>query len=89
MAFAVRKSRLRRSLCYWGREVLVWVASCIAVSVFMGMLQLLSLIHILNVEYIEALMRERRPKYLAAADITVETDGKCAQEIGEEILQKV
>ncbi len=34
-------------------------------------------------------MRERRPEYLAAADITVETDGKCAQEIGEEILQKV
>ncbi len=43
----------------------------------------------MNVEYIEALMRERRPEYLAAADITVETDGKCAQEIGEEILQKV
>ena len=43
MAFAVRKSRLRRSLCYWGREVLGWVASCIAVSVFMGMLQLLGI----------------------------------------------
>ncbi|MCD7716499.1 MAG: shikimate kinase [Lachnospiraceae bacterium] len=39
----------------------------------------------MNVEYIEALMKKRLPKYLEAADATVETDGKSALSICNEI----
>ena len=42
----------------------------------------------MNLSYIEDLMEKRRPKYEAAADITVATDGKTAEEICEEILDK-
>ena len=35
----------------------------------------------MNVEYISGLMEKRRPKYEAAADIIVSTDGKTASEI--------
>ena len=42
----------------------------------------------MNLSYIEDLMEKRRPKYEAAADITVATDGKTAEEICEEILGK-
>ena len=40
-----------------------------------------------NVEYIADLMEQRRPKYEAAADIVIETDGKSAYEICEEIIK--
>lgn len=40
----------------------------------------------MNVEYITGLMNARLPKYLAAADVTVETDGKIAEEICREII---
>lgn len=40
----------------------------------------------MNVEYISGLMEKRRACYEAAADITVETDGKSREEICEEIL---
>ena len=43
----------------------------------------------MNVEYIAQLMEVRRPKYEAAADITVATDGKSAQAIAEEIIQRI
>ena len=39
----------------------------------------------MNVAYISGLMKERMPYYLAAADITVGTDGCSADEICEEI----
>ena len=39
-----------------------------------------------NVEYIEELMSRRREKYLAAADIILETDNKSEQEICEELV---
>lgn len=39
----------------------------------------------MNVPYIESLMNARLPKYLAAADVTVATDGRTAAEICEEI----
>ena len=42
----------------------------------------------MNLSYIEDLMEKRRPKYEAAADITVVTDGKTAEEICGEILGK-
>ena len=42
----------------------------------------------MNLSYIEDLMEKRRPKYEAAADITVATDGKTAEEICGEILGK-
>ncbi len=41
----------------------------------------------MSVEYIEALMKKRLPKYLEAADVTVETDGKSALQICQEIIQ--
>lgn len=41
-----------------------------------------------TVEYIAELMEQRRPKYEAAADIVIETDGKSAYEICEEIIKK-
>ncbi|MGN0298293.1 MAG: shikimate kinase [Lachnospiraceae bacterium] len=43
----------------------------------------------MNVEYIRQLMEVRRPKYEAAADIVVDTDGKSAEEICREITDKV
>lgn len=39
----------------------------------------------MNVAYITKLMGVRLPKYLAAADVIVETDGRTAEEICEEI----
>ena len=41
-----------------------------------------------NVEFIADLMQQRRPKYEAAADFVIETDGKSAIEICEEIIKK-
>lgn len=43
----------------------------------------------MNVEYIAKLMEQRREKYEAAADITIQTDGKSAHEICEELLEKL
>ena len=40
----------------------------------------------MNVGYIEELMEKRRPKYEAAADVRVATDGKTSEEICEDIL---
>lgn len=42
-----------------------------------------------TVEYISELMEKRRPFYEAAADYVVNTDGKTAFEICEEIISKV
>ncbi len=42
-----------------------------------------------NVDYIQDLMEKRRPKYEAAADIIISTDGKSAAEICEEMIQKL
>ena len=42
-----------------------------------------------NVDFIANLMEQRRAKYEAAADIVIETDGKSAVEICEEIIKKV
>lgn len=39
----------------------------------------------MNVEFIRGLMEARRPFYEAAADITIWTDGKCIDEICQEI----
>ena len=41
----------------------------------------------MNVSYIKDLMEKRRPKYEAAADVRVSTDGKTAGEICGEILE--
>lgn len=43
----------------------------------------------MNVEYISGLMDARLPKYLAAADITVATDGRSAEEICREIAESI
>lgn len=43
----------------------------------------------MNVEYIRTLMEARRPKYEAAADISVSTDGRSALEICREIMKKI
>ena len=43
----------------------------------------------MNVEYISNLMEVRRPKYEAAADIVICTDGKSVEEIAEEIVVKL
>lgn len=42
-----------------------------------------------NVEAIKELIDARMPKYIAAADITVKTDGKSADKICFEILEKL
>lgn len=42
-----------------------------------------------NVAFIADLLEKRRPMYLNAADVIVETDNKSAEEISEEILKKV
>lgn len=41
-----------------------------------------------NVEFIADLMEKRKPKYEAAADIVINTDGKTAIEICEEIITR-
>lgn len=41
----------------------------------------------MNLEYIEELMEKRRPRYERAADFTVATDGRGAEEICREILK--
>ena len=43
----------------------------------------------MNVEYIAQLMEARRPRYEAAADITVATDGRSVGRIAEEIVQRI
>lgn len=43
----------------------------------------------MNEAYVRTMMQERLPKYLAAADITVETDEKSAEEICTEIIRAV
>lgn len=43
----------------------------------------------MNVEYITGLMNVRLPKYLAAADVIVETDEKTAKEICTEIVARI
>lgn len=42
----------------------------------------------MNVAYIEKLLQERLPKYLAAADVIVETDGRSAREICRDIVRQ-
>ena len=39
----------------------------------------------MNIEYIASLMETRLPRYLAAADITIEVDGKEKQDVLEEL----
>lgn len=43
----------------------------------------------MNVEYIRELMEQRRPKYEAAADIAVDTDGKSIPVICREIIDRL
>lgn len=43
----------------------------------------------MNVEYIAGLMEKRRPKYEAAADLVVATDGKRTEEICKEICEMI
>jgi len=43
----------------------------------------------MNLEFIAELMDKRRPKYQAAADITIATDGKTIQEVCEELVVKL
>ena len=43
----------------------------------------------MNVEYIAELMEKRRVLYEAAADITIQTDGKMREQICEEIIGKM
>lgn len=45
--------------------------------------------HNKSVEYICELMEKRREKYEAAADIIIETDGKSAEEICEELVKRI
>lgn len=42
-----------------------------------------------NIEFIEGMLSERGPKYKAAADITIVTDGKAVDEIAEEVCTKL
>ncbi len=42
-----------------------------------------------NTAYISQLMQQRRPKYEAAADLTIATDGKERAAICEELIQKL
>ena len=43
----------------------------------------------MNLQYIEELMEARRPRYEAAADIIVKTDGRTAKEICKEIKERL
>lgn len=43
----------------------------------------------MNVEFISSLMDKRKERYEAVADVTVETDGKDATQICEEIISKL
>ncbi len=43
----------------------------------------------MNVEYIAGLMEQRRARYEAAADVTIVTDGRSAQAISQEIIEKI
>ena len=43
----------------------------------------------MNVEYIRSLLEKRMPRYEAAADFCVHTDGKSTSEICEEIMKKI
>ena len=43
----------------------------------------------MNPQYIEQLMEARRPKYEAAADIIVKSDGRTAKEICQEIKERL
>ena len=42
-----------------------------------------------NVEFIQNMLDVRGPKYLSAADIIIETDGKTTEEIAEELCDKL
>lgn len=42
-----------------------------------------------NVQFIHDMMEKRQPKYEAAADLVIHTDGKSADEICKEIISKV
>ena len=42
-----------------------------------------------NVSFIETLMKERKERYEAAADYLVSTDGRSAEEISREIMEKM
>lgn len=43
----------------------------------------------MNVDYIRSLIQVRMPKYREAADITVHTDGRSAEDICGEIMKKL
>jgi shikimate kinase len=43
----------------------------------------------MNVEFISDLMEKRRERYLAVADVIVETDGKTVTQITDEIIAKL
>ena len=43
----------------------------------------------MNVEYIRTLLEKRTPRYKAAADFCVATDGKSTRQICEEIMKKM
>jgi len=43
----------------------------------------------MNVPYISSLMEKRRPRYEAAADVTIATDGKTVTQICDEIISKL
>lgn len=43
----------------------------------------------MNTEYISELMEKRRPKYEAAADFIINTDGKSVREICEELIRVI
>ena len=43
----------------------------------------------MSVSHIRELMEARRPKYVSAADVMVSTDGKTANEICTEILERI
>lgn len=42
-----------------------------------------------TIEHIQELMKARKPYYESAADVVIETDGKSASKICEEILEKI
>ena len=43
----------------------------------------------MNIPYISELMQARQPRYTAAADITIDVNGKSLDEICKEILETV